>query len=54
MKNLEKIRENLLNNGINYSLVMSLNDNELMRITEIEDYEDYNNYMNYLARKYDI
>ncbi len=54
MKNVEKIRKLLLNNGINYALVMAMNDNELIRSAEIEDYEDYNNYMDYLARKYDI
>ncbi len=54
MKNVEKIRKNLLNSGFNYLLVMSMSDNELIRSTEIEEYEDYVNYMDYLARKYDI
>lgn len=52
MNDTDRIRNNLLHDGINFALVMKMTDEELRRSDRIENYNDYNHYMNYIAHKY--
>lgn len=54
MRTVEEIRETLHKDGINFTLIMRMTEEELRKADSYEDYEDYGNYMNYLARKYNI
>lgn len=51
---MEEIRRKLLNDGINYALVMKMTDEELKKSQTFDDYYDYDNYLLALALKYDI
>lgn len=52
MNDMDRIRDNLLKDGINYTLVMKMTDDELKKADGIDDYTAYNYFMSYLAHKY--
>ena len=51
---IEEIKKSLIDDGINFSLVSKMTDNELQKANSIQDYDEYNDYLNYLMHKYDI
>lgn len=51
---IEEIKKSLIDDGINFSLVSKMTDNELQEANSIQDYDEYNDYLNYLMHKYDI
>ena len=54
LKSIEEIKKSLIDDGINFSLVSKMTDNELQKANSIQDYDEYNDYLNYLMHKYDL
>lgn len=50
----EEMRNQLLEDGINFALVSKMTREQLVEVTSIQDYDDYNNYLLVLAILYDI
>lgn len=53
-RNLEDIRVMLLRDGINYSLVMQMTDDELRQADSYVDYDEYNKFIAWVARRRNI
>lgn len=50
----EQIRDQLLHDGANFTLVMKMTERELETAANIKEWDDYNDYLDNLCGKYNI